>query len=221
MNRNSLVIVFLFLSQLVHGQIQLELTAQMPDCKNENFLLLSGDEGGVFVIDEAIVAENGMLSFSWEGDYGFYRLQGDLGKIDFFVNTNFFNFSLDGKPKGGELRFPDQDENNQFHYYLSEFQMLNESIKTTREEISNLNEKDSLYKELNTQFRKFKKEKKALLRDLWGDHIDSWPARMALAQQELIPDAKVKGKKYDEYYLKHFFDYFAFTDTVLQATPIY
>lgn len=221
MNRNFLVIVLLFLSQFALGQMQLQLTAQMPDCKNESFLLLKGDEGGVFVIDQRSVSENGVLSFAWEGDYGFYRLQGDIGKIDFFLQAKDFQFSLDGKPGEGELRFPDQDENNQFHYYLSEFQVLNESIKAIRADVSKLNEKDSLYKELSSQFKRLQKDKKLMLRDLWNGQIDSWAARMALAQQVLIPDIKLKGKQYDEYYRKHFFDYFAFTDTVLQATPIY
>ena len=137
------------------------------------------------------------------------------------ISTPDFHFSLDGKPEVGELRFPDNDKNNQFQYYLSEFELLNRSINSLRETLLTLNERDSLYNELRSQFRRVRKEKRGLLRDLWRTHLDSWPARMALAQQELIPDLKLRGKSYDDYYQKHFFDYFAFSDTVLQATPVY
>jgi hypothetical protein len=221
MNNKILAFVFLLLTQTVFGQLQLKLTVEMPDCKNEEFLLLRGDEGGSFVVDRADVTENGILSFSWEGNYGFYRLSGKDGRIDFRMSTPDLNFSLDGKPEVGELRFPDNDENNQFQYYLSEFGVLNRRIGSLREKLTGLNERDSSYKELYSQFKKEQKEKKVLLKDLWGTHFDSWPARMALAQQELDPDVKLKGKAYDDYYQKHFFDFFTFSDSVLQATPIY
>ncbi len=221
MNNKILAFVFLLLTQTVFGQLQLKLTVEMPDCKNEEFLLLRGDEGGSFVVDRADVTENGILSFSWEGNYGFYRLSGKDGRIDFLMSTPDLNFSLDGKPEVGELRFPDNDENNQFQYYLSEFGVLNRRIGSLREKLTGLNQRDSSYKELHSQFKKVQKEKKVLLKDLWGTHFDSWPARMALAQQELDPDVKLKGKAYDDYYQKHFFDFFTFSDSVLQATPIY
>lgn len=221
MNNKFLVFAFLLVTHSVFGQIQFNLTAQMPDCKKEQFLLLQGDEGGVFVIDYADVSDDGNLSISWEGDYGFYRLAGESGNIDFLISTPDFHFSLDGKPEVGELRFPDNDKNNQFQYYLSEFELLNRSINSLREILLTLNERDSSYNELRSQFRRVRKEKRGLLRDLWRTHIDSWPARMVLAQQELIPDLKLRGKSYDDYYQKHFFDYFAFSDTVLQATPVY
>lgn len=221
LNNKILAFVFLMITQTVFGQMQLKLTAEMPDCKNEQFLLLQGDEGGTFVVDKANVSDNGILSFSWEGSYGFYRLLGETGKIDFMISTSDFQFSLDGKPEVGELRFPDNDENNQFHYYLSEFGVLNQNVDVLREKLNGLNERDSTYKELHFQYKKVQKEKKVLVKDLWRTHIDAWPARMALAQQELIPDLKLKGKAYDDYIQKHFFDYFAFSDSVLQATPIY
>lgn len=220
-NNKILAFVFLLITQSVFGQMQLKLTVEMPNCKNEQFLLLRGDEGGTFIVDNAYVNDLGLLSFSWEGNYGFYRLSGENGKIDFLISTPDLQFSLDGKPEVGELRFPDNDKNNQFHYYLSEFGMLNRSIDVLREKLSGLNERDSLYKKYHSQFKKNQKEKKWLLKDLWGTHIDAWPARMALAQQELFPDIKLEGKAYDDYYQKHFFDYFAFSDSVLQATPIY
>ncbi len=221
MNNKILAFVFLLISQTVFGQIQLKLTVEMPDCKQEQFLLVRGDEGGSFVVGQAKVGDNGILSFSWEGNYGFYRLAGELGNIDFLISDPDFHFSLDGNPVLGELRFPDKDENNQFQYYLSEFNVLNQKIGTLRETLVNLNEKDSSYKELHAQFKLVQKEKKILLKELWRSHIDSWPARMALAKQELEPDLKLKGKNYDDYYQKHFFDYFAFSDSVLQATPVY
>lgn len=220
-NNKILAFVFLLITQTVFGQMQLKLTVEMPNCKNEQFLLLQGDEGGTFVIDKADVSENGILSFSWEGNYGFYRLLGENGKIDFMISTPDFYFSLEGKPEGGVLRFADNDKNNQFHYYLSVFEALNRNIDVLREKLNALNEKDSTYKELRSQFKKVQKEKKVLVKDLWRSHIDEWPARMALAQQELMPDFKLKGKDYDDYLQKHFFDYFTFSDSVLQATPIY
>ena len=221
MNNRFLVFAFLLLTQSVFGQVQFKLSAEMPDCKNEQFLLVRGDEGGVFVIDQANVLDDGSFSISWEGDYGFYRLTGESGNIDFLVSTPDFHFSLEGKPEVGELCFSDDDENNQFQYYLSEFELLNQSIHSLRGTLLTLNERDSSYKELRSQFRRVQKEKRGLLKDLWRTHIDSWPARMALAQQDLIPDLKLKGKSYDDYYQKHFFDYFAFSDLVLQATPVY
>lgn len=221
MKGKILIFFLLLLCHISFGQEQITLTAKMPDCKNVQFLLLHGDEGGVFVVDQATVSSSGDLSISWEGEYGFYRLSSDIGVIDFSVLTSNFHFDLDGKPEEGELQFADKDENNQFHYYLSEFQMLNDGINSSREKLQQINEKDSIYKELHSNFKQLKKEKKILLKDLWSDHMDSWPARMALAQQELIPELKHKGKDYDEYYQKHFFDYFAFTDLILQATPIY
>ncbi|MFA9379413.1 MAG: hypothetical protein ACERKZ_22135, partial [Lachnotalea sp.] len=124
-NNKILAFVFLLITQTVFGQMQLKLTVEMPNCKNEQFLLLQGDEGGTFVIDKADVSENGILSFSWEGNYGFYRLLGENGKIDFMISTPDFYFSLEGKPEGGVLRFADNDKNNQFHYYLSVFEALN------------------------------------------------------------------------------------------------
>lgn len=220
-NNKFFAFVFLMITQTVFGQMQLKLTAEMPDCKNEQFLLLRGDEGGTFVVDKADVTDNGILSFSWAGTYGFYRLLGETGKIDFMISTPDFQFSLDGKPEVGELRFSDNDENNQLYYYLSEFGILNQEIGVLREKLKGLDEKDLTYKELHFQYKKVQKEKKGFVKDLWRTHIDAWPARVALAQQELIPDLKLKGKAYDDYFQKHFFDYFAFSDTVLQATPIY
>ncbi|PKQ62048.1 hypothetical protein BZG02_14005 [Labilibaculum filiforme] len=221
MNNKIIVVVFLLISQTMFGQIQQKLSVQMNDCKGEQFVLVRGDEGGSFVVGQEKVDDNGMLSFVWEGDYGFYRLVSDLGNIDFYLSNSDFHFSLLGKPVVGELRFPANDENNQFHYYLSEFNVLNQAIGNLRENLLTLNERDSSYKELYAEFKSVQKEKKVLLKELWRTHIDSWPARMALAQQELIPDIKLKGKKYDDYYQKHFFDYFAISDSVLQATPIY
>ncbi|WP_372751837.1 peroxiredoxin family protein [Labilibaculum sp.] len=221
MNKKILVFLFALLAQNVFGQRQLKLIAEMPDCKKEQFLLLRGDEGGVYVVDQAEVNENGLLSISWNGDYGFYRLSGKLGKIDFLISKADFHFSLIGKPEVGELRFPEEDENNQFQYYLSEFEIRNSKMTEIRETLEKMNEQDSSFKDLHTQFAKVQKEKRNLLKELWRNHFDSWSVRMALAQQELLPNLKQKGLKYDEYYQKHFFDYFAFTDTVLQATPIY
>jgi hypothetical protein len=61
-----------------------------------------------------------------------------------------------------------------------------------------------------------------MLKDLWVNQIDnSWSARFAVAQQELLPDLKLKSKKAEEYYLKHFFDYFTFSDSLLVGTPVY
>lgn len=221
MDKKMLILFFVLLTQNVCAQRHLKLTAQMPDCKKEQFLLLRGDEGGVFVVDQVEVNEDGELRISWDGDYGFYRLSGESGAIDFLVSKTDFHFSLIGKPEVGELRFPDEDENNQFQYYLSEFEIKNSKMTELRKELSALSEQDSLYKELRSEFVNVQKEKRSLLKDLWRNHFDSWSVRMALAQQELLPDLKQKGKKYDDYYQKHFFDYFAFTDTVLQATPIY
>lgn len=221
MNNKFLVFAFLLLTQSVFAQVQFTLTAEMPDCKNEQFLLVCGDDGGVFVVDYVDVLDDGSLSVSWEGNYGFYRLTGESGNIDFLITTPDFHFSLDGKPEVGELRFPDNDENNQFQYYLSEFELLNLSIDSLRGTLLTLNERDSSYKELRSQFKGVQKEKTLMLRELWRNHFDSWSARMALAQQELIPALKLRGKSYDDYYQKHFFDYFAFSDSLLQATPIY
>jgi peroxiredoxin len=221
MDKKILILLFVLLTQNVFAQRHLKLTAQMPDCKKEQFLLLRGDEGGVYVVDQAEVNEDGVLAISWEGDYGFYRLTGKSGEIDFLISKTDFHFSLRGKPEVGELRFPDEDENNQFQYYLSEFEIKNSEMAELRREFSVLSEQDSSYKDLRSQFTKVQKEKRSLLKELWRNHFDSWSVRMALAQQELFPDLKQKGKKYDEYYQKHFFDYFAFTDTVLQATPVY
>lgn len=221
MCRKLLFFIFLLISTSAFSQQQLKLIGQLSDCKNEKFYLLAGDEGGTFVVDSATVSSAGELRFEWAGDFGFYRITGGSGFFDFRMTTSELNFSLTGKPQGGEIRFPDKDENNQLHYYLSEFTMLNENILSVSERLYGLNEKDTLYKNLTTQYKQLSKEKKNLLRDLWGNKIDLWPARFALASQELVPDAKLKGASYNDYIQKHFFDYFAFTDSLLTGTPVF
>lgn len=221
MYRKLLTILFFLVSLVAIGQDKMSLKGEMLGYKGENFLLLSGDDGGVFVVDSARVDFNGEIRFNWEGPPGFYRIANKNNKIDFKIDRNDFWFSLSGSMEDGELQFPENDENYQYQYYLSEFSILNESIEDLREDLLDLNEKDSLFKEKYSEFKNLKKSKRNLLKDLWGSHLDSWSARVALAQQELIPDVKLKGQKANEYYLKHFFDYFAFSDSLLTGTPVY
>lgn len=221
MYRKLLTILFFLMPLLAIGQDKMSLKGEMLDYKGENFILLTGDDGGVFIVDSAKVDYNGVIRFNWEGKPGFYRIANKSNKIDFKIDGKDFWFSLSGSIKEGELQFLDNDENYQYQYYLSEFSILNESIEDLRENLLNLNEKDSLYKEKHSEFKKLKKSKRNLLKDLWGSHIDAWSARFALAQQELIPEVKLKGQKADDYYLKHFFDYFAFSDSLLTGTPVY
>lgn len=216
-----LTILFLLLSQVVIGQIDMSLRGEMPDYKGEQFMLLAGDEGGVYIVDSSVVNSEGVLEFKWEGSPGFYRISNSEDQFDIRINKRRFAFSLSGDLKDGDLQFPENDENYEYQYYISEFNLLNESIHTLRNELQSLSEKDPLYKEKYAAFKKVKKEKRNLLKDLWGAHIDSWSARFALAQQEIIPDVKLKGQKSDEFYLKHFFDYFAFSDSLLTGTPVY
>ncbi|MGQ1909645.1 thioredoxin-like domain-containing protein [Marinifilum sp. RC60d5] len=216
-----LVLVFLLFAQLGFGQSQMSLKAKMVDYINDNFLLLSGDEGGVYVVDSATVNTVGELKFSWNGKFGFYRIAGEMGSIDIRIMDNNFDFTLTGSIGNGELSFAENDENNQYQYYLSELNLLNKSIYKLHADLEKQNVKDTLYKDKYAEFKQLKKEKRSFLKDLWGSNIDSWSARFALAQQELVPDIKLKANKADEYYLKHFFDYFAFSDTLLVGTPVY
>jgi hypothetical protein len=221
MYRKQFTIIFLLISQLVFGQDKMSLKGEMPDYKGEKFLLLTGDDGGVFIVDSAVVNSNGIIEFAWEGTPGFYRISNKKDNLDVRIDNTKFTFVLSGTIKDGELQFPENNENYEYQYYISEFSILNESILDLRNQLLNLNPKDSLFKEKYSAFKKLKKNKRNLLKDLWGTHIDSWSARFALAQQELVPDIKLKGQKSDEYYLKHFFDYFAFSDSLLTGTPIY
>ncbi|WP_421919659.1 thioredoxin-like domain-containing protein [Marinifilum sp.] len=221
MNKNLLTIIFLLCTSISFAQDKMTLKGEMSDYTGEQFLLLTGDNGGVFIVDSATVNSDGIVEFTWEGSPGFYRMVNKGESIDIRIHKRSFSFALAGDIKNGDLQFVDNDENYEYQYYLSEFSILNESILTLRDELIALSEKDSLYKEKYSEFKKLKKAKRNLLKDLWGGHIDSWSARFALAQQELIPDIKLKGKKADEYYLKHFFDYFAFSDSLLSGTPVY
>jgi len=221
MFQKLLVITFLVLTNTVFAQNQMSVNAEFSDYRNENFMLLQGDDGGVFVVASASTNTNGKLNFNWDGEPGFYRISGKDGYVDFKMNENKLEFSLTGNLKNGDLRFPDGDENNQYQYYMSEFSILNGTISELHKDLKNRNEKDSIYKVLFADYKKVKREKRSLLKDLWGSHIDSWSARFALAQQELMPDVKLKGQKAEDYHLKHFFDYFAFSDSLLTGTPIY
>lgn len=221
MYRRLLVLVFLLFAQFTFAQTQINLKAKMYDYINDSFMLLCGDEGGVFVVDSATVNVEGELHFSWNGKFGFYRIAGEMGSIDIRITASNFDFTLNGSIDTGELSFAENDENNQYQYYLSELNLLNESIYKLRADLKERSSNDTLYKDRYAEFKRLKKEKRSFLKDLWGSKIDSWSARFALAQQELIPDLKLKAHKADEYYLKHFFDYFAFSDTLLAGTPIY
>jgi len=221
MFQKLLFITFLVLTNSVFAQNKMSINAEFPDYTNESLMLLQGDDGGVFVVANSSTDKEGKLTFDWDGEPGFYRISGKDGFVDFRMSGHKLEFSLSGSFKGGDLRFPDGDENNQYQYYLSEFSILNESISELHDDLKNQNEKDNLYKDLFTDYKKVKREKRSLLKDLWGSHIDSWSARFALAQQELMSDVKLKGQKAEDYYLKHFFDFFAFSDSLLAGTPIY
>lgn len=221
MYRKLFVIYLLFLSQLSFGQNTMSIIGEMPDYIGEKFLLLKGDDGGVFIVDSAVVKSNGFIEFKWEGSYGFYRISNKVDKIDVKISDNRFTFTLSGKINEGDLQFVQNDENYEYQYYLSEFKRLNGLILGLQEELKNLSERDSPFKNKYEDFKRFKKDKRNLLRDLWSTHIDSWSARFALAQQEIIPDVKLTEQKSNEYYLKHFFDYFAFSDSLLSGTPVY
>lgn len=221
MLRKLLFITFIFLANSIFAQNQMLVKAEFSDYANENFMLLRGDDGGVFVVANTSTNKEGKIIFKWDGEPGFYRISCKNGHVDFKMNGHELEFSLSGTINDGDLRFPNGDENNQYQYYLSEFSILNESISELHENLESRNVKDSLYKELFADYKKVKKEKRSLLKDLWGNHIDSWSARFALAQQELMPDVKLKGQKAEDYHLKHFFDYFAFSDSLLTGTPIY
>ncbi|WP_054722264.1 hypothetical protein [Marinifilum fragile] len=159
MYKKLLTILFLLVSLAAIGQDKMSLKGEMLDYKGENFLLLSGDDGGVFVVDSARVDFNGLIRFNWEGIPGFYRIANKGNKIDFKIDRKDFWFSLSGSMENGELQFPENDENYQYQYYLSEFSILNESIEDLREDLLNLNEKDSLFKEKYSEFKNLKKSK--------------------------------------------------------------
>ena len=221
MKGKLLILVFLLFVKIPVAQIQMKLVGEIPDYKGETFLLLRGDNGGVFVVDSSIVNSNGILEYTWDGAPDIYRIANDKSKLDFKINKENFRFKLKGKIEDGDIEFAENDENYEYQYYLSEFSILNESILEQREYLLTANPSDDNYKTSYNEFKRLKKEKRNLLKDLWGTHIDSWSARLALAQQELIPDIKLQGEKADEYYHKHFFKYFAFSDSLLIGTPVY
>jgi len=221
MIKGLFLFVLLLFNQFTIAQPNMKLHANMPAYANQTFLLLSGDQGGVYVVDSSRVKSNGDLDFTWEGSAGFYRITNKTEHIDMRIKLTNFSFSLNGSIDNGELNFPENDQNNQYQYYLSEFNLLNISILDLRREMDEESKNDSVKKELHAEFKQLQRERKYLLKDLWTNHIDSWSARFVLAQQERYPDSKLKGSKAEAYYLKHFFDYFTFSDSLLVGTPVY
>ncbi|RUT72812.1 peroxiredoxin family protein [Ancylomarina longa] len=221
MFRSYLLFALLLFSESIIAQSQMELHANMPAYANQSFSLLSADQGGVYIIDSTVVKSNGDLDYRWKGSTGFYRISNESEHIDMRVTSSDFSFSLKGSISDGEFRFSENDENNQYQYYLSEFNMLNNSVLDLRKELEAGIGSDSIVNEIRVELKHLQRERKILLKDLWGNHIDSWSARYVLAQQERYPDSKLTGNKAEAYYLKYFFDYFAFSDSLLVGTPVY
>ena len=213
---------FLLLTQFVFAQEQIHLKMKLTDYPKQKFLLLTGDEGGVYLLDTLQADYFGNIDYKWQGEFGFYRLQRGDDFIDFRMNQAEYEFSLEGNFSEGELVFPQGDENNQYQYYKTEFDLLNQDLHDYQEKLQNLTQSDSLYKLTYTAYKNQKKAKRDLMKDLWNRHIDnSWAARFALAQQELCLDFDANKQKAKQYQIKHYFDYFSFSDSLLCGTPIY
>ncbi|MFA8435518.1 MAG: peroxiredoxin family protein [Marinifilaceae bacterium] len=179
------------------------------------------DEADLFALDSTMVDAEGNFQFDFNGEKGIYRLSQGNDIVDIMVDQPLLDFRVEGLVENGEISFRRSGENNLFHYYRSELNHIAHRLQEGERLIDSLHSTNVDYRKPKNELSALRKEWKQLVHNLWIDHKQSWPARMAIGEIDVAIGRGVKEITKDLYRQKHFFDYLDFTDTVLLKSPLF
>ncbi len=182
---------------------------------SEQFCLHIGNDMGTVVIDSSRVKASGVLLFNWEGKPGVYRLSDRDGHlVDFMMEKSNLSFEIKGNFDDTEFIFESGDKNNQFQYYISEFEYYNQEAKRIGKEYAeaNMNDKKGILK----SYKETQKTHKNLVKDLWAKKDDNWSLKLALSYADMMPNLNKKNKS--RFFVDQYFQYFDFNDSLTVGT---